>query len=145
MMCSGVLCSIFYSLHHVCPVGTVLSGLGVVTGLQGTSTIKLDELLAPLKQQHRALVGVKGFIEQDTQMRSARGTLGKRGLHPEYHNITLNLHCSTKQQQGVVLFNPQSVITFSKFTHSTLPCTHTSAHTLKQTTGNYPCLFCLSV
>lgn len=51
MMCSGVLCSAFYSLHYVCPVGTALTGLGVSNGSVGiglgTSPIKLDELLAP--------------------------------------------------------------------------------------------------
>lgn len=50
MTCSGVLCSIFSSLHYVCPVGAVLTALGVSKGSvgrgPGTSTIKLDERLA---------------------------------------------------------------------------------------------------
>lgn len=53
MTCSGVLCSIFSSLHYVCPVGTVLTALGVSNGSvgrgPGTSTIKLDERLASRK------------------------------------------------------------------------------------------------
>lgn len=57
MTCSGVLCSIFYSLHYVCPVGTALTGLGVSNGSggsgPGTSTIKLDEPLAPRKSACR--------------------------------------------------------------------------------------------
>lgn len=88
MMCSAVLCSIFYSLHYVCPVGTDSDRVRVSNGSvgigPGTSTIKLDELLAPRKRQDRVLAGAKCFMEQDTWMlqRSAPVTWKSRVFSP---------------------------------------------------------------
>lgn len=58
----------------------------------GTSTIKLDELLAPRKRQDRVLTGAKCFIVQDTcALQRSAVTLkewSRPARYPEIHNVS---------------------------------------------------------
>lgn len=84
MLCGLVFNFLFSSLCVPCRQRSdrVRVSNGSVGNGPGTSTIKLDELLAPRKRQDRVLTGVKCFIEQDTWMlqRSAPVTKEESGL-----------------------------------------------------------------